>query len=517
MKRVRLRLAVAETSRQAVGHEALSRSTLFEKKSSFYCPERERSIRRLEPEDIIRGKLIGKGSFNNVYEASFVDEISREGRFRGDSHESSSSFAAAPATRTCTSYENGGRGQSSMTSLYVEAEGESMASAPTLSTETMSSFNSSAAAAASTAIVPQSREQQQRQRRYVVKCTRPCYLDDSKKYKDGVIDLVTEAKILSSLTRHEHIIQMHGMAAGCISDSVSEGRFFLVLERVDCTLSDRLDEWRGAQKKGIRGLLSLSNSTKSQLSLSSLNQTNSSRSTAGCAAASACDHCTGVSSTATASAATYTEERSDGDLADMIRFQRLQIASGIVCGLRHIHSHNIAFRDMKPDNCGLDARGCVKILDFGFAKEMYPDEGSATKRPTGMVGTLRYMAPEVALCKHYDRRCDIYSLAIVLWEMFSLKKPYKKITRRQIEEKVICGGERPKVSTHWPGSLQNIMRQCWAEDPDDRPNLETVFEAIANAQRQKRRQKTSSSLRDFVSHSLHSVGSLHSHSMNKSN
>ena len=179
----------------------------------------------------------------------------------------------------------------------------------------------------------------------------------------------------------------------------------------------------------------------------------------------------------------------------------------MVQGLRHIHSHNILFRDIKPQNIGIDYHGSTKILDFGFAKEVFPDQNA--KRPTGMVGTLRYMSPEVALCKFYDDRCDVYSFGIVLWELFALEKPFKKMNRRQVQEKVICGGERPKISSCWPGSIQDIMRQCWAQEPNDRPSLELVATAIGNARRrQKRKKNKSGQLVDFLSSSLHSVASL---------
>ena len=99
----------------------------------------------------------------------------------------------------------------------------------------------------------------------------------------------------------------------------------------------------------------------------------------------------------------------------------LHIAISIAHGLELAHSRGVIHRDLSPSNVLLSVAGEVKIADFGIAKPL--DEESAHK---GVVGKWAYMAPEQARGERLDRRSDLFSLGVILHELVTAKRLFRR-------------------------------------------------------------------------------------------
>ncbi|XP_078160238.1 serine/threonine-protein kinase 52-like [Carex rostrata] len=155
----------------------------------------------------------------------------------------------------------------------------------------------------------------------------------------------------------------------------------------------------------------------------------------------------------------------------------LQLALDLARGLEYLHSKKIVHRDVKTENMLLDKQKNLKIADFGVARV----EAQNANDMTGETGTLGYMAPEVLDGKPYNRKCDVYSFAICLWEMFCCKMPYRDIhSFSELSTGVVRQGLRPKIPRRCPTKLAKIMKRCWDANPDNRPEMDEVVQKLEN-------------------------------------
>eukprot|EP00549_Striatella_unipunctata_P006841 CAMPEP_0118717740 /NCGR_PEP_ID=MMETSP0800-20121206/28346_1 /TAXON_ID=210618 ORGANISM="Striatella unipunctata, Strain CCMP2910" /NCGR_SAMPLE_ID=MMETSP0800 /ASSEMBLY_ACC=CAM_ASM_000638 /LENGTH=80 /DNA_ID=CAMNT_0006624549 /DNA_START=11 /DNA_END=250 /DNA_ORIENTATION=- len=79
---------------------------------------------------------------------------------------------------------------------------------------------------------------------------------------------------------------------------------------------------------------------------------------------------------------------------------------------------------------------------------------------TGLTGSRRYMAPEVARSQPYGLGVDVYSFGILLWEICAMKKPFWGVTQKEFKQQVAIGGRRPAMTDEWwPVLLQYIIKK----------------------------------------------------------
>ncbi|KAH7858020.1 hypothetical protein Vadar_019121 [Vaccinium darrowii] len=152
----------------------------------------------------------------------------------------------------------------------------------------------------------------------------------------------------------------------------------------------------------------------------------------------------------------------------------IQLALDLSRGLSYLHSKKIVHRDVKAENMLLDARKTLKIADFGVARV----EAQNPQDMTGETGTLGYMAPEVLDGKPYNRKCDVFSFGICLWEIYCCDLPYPGLSFAEVSSAVVRQNLRPEIPRCCPSSLANIMKKCWDVNPEKRPEMNEVVKML---------------------------------------
>ncbi|XP_020584721.1 serine/threonine-protein kinase EDR1-like isoform X2 [Phalaenopsis equestris] len=154
--------------------------------------------------------------------------------------------------------------------------------------------------------------------------------------------------------------------------------------------------------------------------------------------------------------------------------RRLKMIRDICRGLLCIHRMKIVHRDLKSANCLVNKHWTVKICDFGLSRLMkdvpMKDETSA--------GTPEWMAPELIRNEPITEKCDIFSLGVIMWELFTLSRPWEGVPAVQVVYAVANEGSRLEIPE---GPLGKLIADCWAE-PNERPSCQEIFTRLLDCE-----------------------------------
>uniref|UniRef100_A0A7S3L1A0 Protein kinase domain-containing protein n=1 Tax=Amphora coffeiformis TaxID=265554 RepID=A0A7S3L1A0_9STRA len=257
---------------------------------------------------------------------------------------------------------------------------------------------------------------------------------DEEEHTKGVIDLAIEAEFLSEIS-HAHILPLCAMAHGDMHGS----RFFVLLPRLAVTLDRKFNYWRKVVGDNAGFYLA------------------------------GWGYCC-------AKTAVLTE----------LWKERMGVMRQVASAVQYLHAHGIMYRDLKPDNIGFDDHDAVKLFDFGLAKRWRTAELASDGHNyhlTGQTGSLRYMAPEIAMEMPYNESCDVFSWGILFWQVCSLQTPFSKYNARTHAERVVMGGERPKLERSWPRPWRELMEESWRAVAGLRPPMQEVLERVTAFER----------------------------------
>ena len=178
------------------------------------------------------------------------------------------------------------------------------------------------------------------------------------------------------------------------------------------------------------------------------------------------------------------------------------LLTGVADGLSAAHQAGILHRDIKPDNILVTATGYAKLADFGLAKLEEGPMGSATRTLTEaqtqqgvIVGTIAYMSPEQASGAPLDARSDMFSFAVVLYEMLMGRRPFHAPTNLELLQQVIHANPAP-LRDGIPDSLKVLVMKALEKNPAGRfMSMRDMVTALRKVQRPASGQTSAPALR----------------------
>jgi eukaryotic-like serine/threonine-protein kinase len=165
--------------------------------------------------------------------------------------------------------------------------------------------------------------------------------------------------------------------------------------------------------------------------------------------------------------------------------QAIDVGIQIADGLAAAHEKGIVHRDIKPDNIMIRKDGLVQIMDFGLAKLR---GASRLTKEGSTAGTAGYMSPEQLQGMNVDHRTDIFSLGVILYELFAGESPFKGTHDAALAYEIV-NVDPPPISSLRPEldpEIDRIVFECLQKEPDER------FQAAKDISKELKRVKRDS-------------------------
>ncbi|XP_050264116.1 probable serine/threonine-protein kinase SIS8 isoform X4 [Quercus robur] len=161
--------------------------------------------------------------------------------------------------------------------------------------------------------------------------------------------------------------------------------------------------------------------------------------------------------------------------------RRMRMALDVAKGMNYLHTSHppIVHRDLKSPNLLVDKNWVVKVCDFGLSRTKHHTFLSSQST----AGTPEWMAPEVLRNERANEKCDVYSFGIILWELSTLRIPWKGLNPMQVVGAVGFQNRRLEIPEEVDPVVAQIICDCWQTDPDLRPSFSQLMSSLRHLQR----------------------------------
>ncbi|KAG4195054.1 hypothetical protein ERO13_A06G089200v2 [Gossypium hirsutum] len=161
--------------------------------------------------------------------------------------------------------------------------------------------------------------------------------------------------------------------------------------------------------------------------------------------------------------------------------RRMRMALDVAKGMNYLHTSNptIVHRDLKTPNLLVDKNWVVKVCDFGLSRMKHHTFLSSKST----AGTPEWMAPEILRNEPANEKCDVYSFGVVLWELVTLRIPWKGLNPMQVVGAVGFQNRRLEIPEGIDPMVAQIIRECWQTEPHLRPSFAQLMYQLRRLQR----------------------------------
>lgn len=158
----------------------------------------------------------------------------------------------------------------------------------------------------------------------------------------------------------------------------------------------------------------------------------------------------------------------------------VNFALDIARGMAYLHNgpNVIIHRDLKPRNVLMVNTNHLKVGDFGLSKLLKVKHAHDIYRLTGETGSYRYMAPEVFEHRSYDAKVDVFSFAMILYQMFEGVAPFANYEPNDAA-KLVAKRDRPIFRARtYPAEMKELIEECWDHDGKKRPTFMDILNRL---------------------------------------
>ncbi|KAG7941258.1 hypothetical protein I3843_16G030600 [Carya illinoinensis] len=161
--------------------------------------------------------------------------------------------------------------------------------------------------------------------------------------------------------------------------------------------------------------------------------------------------------------------------------RRMWMALDVAMGMNYLHTSHppIVHRDLKSPNLLVDKNWVVKVSDFGLSRMKHHTFLSSKST----AGTPEWMAPEVLRNERANEKCDVYSFGVILWELCTLRIPWKGLNPMQVVGAVGFQNKRLEIPEEVDPEVAQIINDCWQTDPQLRPSFSQLISRLRYLQR----------------------------------